>query len=170
MKRLPPLLALLLIFTLATAAQEVYKTVDEKGKVTFSDAPKDQSEKINTDLKNIHPPTKAVSTPEKSQKNSATPRKYTIGLTNPSQNQQFGPSAKTINIGTSLSPRLQPGHSLVFYMNGKQVAKSKRSYSTSVNITRNMRGQNKVSAAVVDNNGKRLATSNSVTIYVIRPN
>lgn len=150
-------------------AQEVYKTVDEMGNIIYSDTPQGESEVVDTDLKNVHPPTKALPRTDSSSPSDKNVR-YNIRLTTPQNNQQFGPQIKTIDIGVTLDSTLREGHSLAFYIDGKKVAQSSRALSTSVSITRQMRGQNSISAAIIDQNGKRLETSNTSIIHVIRAN
>lgn len=158
---------LLFAFSLSSSlAQEVYKTVDENGKIIFSDKPTNEdSEKIDTKLKNVQPGTTFRSYKKDAKKE--TP--ISIQITSPSDGQQIGPTQKRISIGVKVSPQLNSDLQVTIFFDGKIVSGPSRSTSASIPLTIKMRGKHSISAKVTDTTGKTIASSNSVSVQVIRP-
>lgn len=160
------LLLLCACFTFSSQAQEVYKTVDENGKVIFSDKPKNEdSEKVDTKLKNVQPGT--VVRPYKKEKKEGAPA--SIHITSPSNGQQFGPTQSSVSISAKVLPKMSAKYRVTLFFDGKVISGPSQSTSASVPLSIKTRGKHTVSATLSDEAGNTIAQSNSVTIQVIRP-
>ncbi len=151
-----------------TLAQKVYKTVTDDGKIIFSDTPDDSSKEIDTQLTNLHegteipPPTAPEATPE--------PESYKIRLVSPIDGYQLGPAEQSLRISVAIKPKLSKDHYVDIRLNGTKVIKRSKSHNFTIPMGLPMRGKHTVSANIVDHNGKSIASSNSATFHVIRPN
>ncbi len=166
MKHLLLISLLFTCFAVSSHAQEVYKTVDENGKVIFSDKPKgEDSEKVDTKLKNVQPGT-VVQPYEKKKKDST---KTSIRIVSPSDGQQFGPTQKSISISAKVFPKLSSKHRVTIYFDGKVISGPSQSTSASVPLSIKVRGKHTISATVTDESGNTVAQSGSISVQVIRP-
>lgn len=163
-------LLLLLVATIIASqsvhCQEVYRTVDENGKISFSDKPQKDSEQVDAEIKNVVDPVQIKARP--SEKIPESPD-YTIELNTPTDGESLGPTHNSLRISASASPRLQHDHFVELYLDGEKIVGPSKTSSTSVPLNLKMRGRHSAVAKVVDQDGKVLATSATVTFYVIRP-
>lgn len=159
---------LLLCFTASCAyvtANEIYKVVDENGKVTFSDNP------TGTKIESVDLP-QINMTPAVDPK-PFTPRKkdhktfHNIRITSPSDKTQILPNQRDLTVTAEALPGLSNGFSAQLYMNGMPYGEA-QSY-TSFFINEITRGEHKINAVILDPKGKVVARSNTITVYVFRP-
>lgn len=164
------LIALLTALTSPILADEIYKTVDEDGKVIYTDTPQKEAEKVEMQELNTLPPPEYRSRYEGPGGEGARPQAldYQLYLSAPEQGYQVGPQQSSLNIQVSLQPSLQDDHALQLYINGE--AQGAPQTSTGFVATNLMRGQKSISVSVVDGKGRVLASTPAVTVYVIRPN
>lgn len=167
MRKICTLFCLLLLCAPAST-QTVYKTIDEDGNVTFTDAPKEESEEVDTTLRNIQPPPPYIPL----QNETDAPQEeynYQLTLTNPQDGQRFGPAQRLVSISTKLNRKLKKDHYIELFFGGEKVSGPSKVTSTSVQTNIKLRGEKVVQARVVDADGNVLAKSNTATIYVIIP-
>ena len=162
------LLACLLLLTLPVSA-EMYRWVDEKGKVHFSDKPQ------GNNAESYQPKTELLTVPagqggglQPINRPAPTgPAKYkSLRVTAPANDHVFTPD-KTASIAVSVS--VQPGlnssqgHLLSLYVDGELYAKGSQ---FSFNLTGLHRGTHTVQAVITDAKGKRLKSSETVNFHV----
>lgn len=164
----PMKLLILSVFLLITQPlyAEMYRWVDEKGNVHFSDKP------VNKDAKTYNPPpiitvpagpTHDFSKPEK--KSAAI--KYKISISSPSNDQTFPPGTTAVDVLIQLQPQLNisAAHLVTLFIDGKQHSQGTSLHYSLPDLSR---GTHTASASVVDNKGKTIAKSGSVSFHVIR--
>jgi hypothetical protein len=149
----------------ATSA-EIYKHIDSSGKVVFTDQPPDdvEAEQVQLGPVNTVPAapraaaTAPVPTATVASKYSWLKVSLSVGasVTNPG-----GPVV--VSAGTDIG--LQPGHKVVFFQNGVEVASGP---AMSVAIADISRGEHTFKAEIRDGAGKVLVTSNAATTQVHR--
>ncbi len=161
------LLTLIGFFPNLIYAQDVYKTVDEEGKVIFSDKPAQDSEKVEVEIKNIQPPLQTHTNAAKKSSAQEGPVRYSIALAAPAQGQRYGPAERRLTISAAVSPALKAGHYLEFYLSGRKVGGPGKSAKASVPLNIKMRGQKTASAKIVDTSGRVIASSGSATVYIL---
>ncbi|MFT5083132.1 MAG: hypothetical protein ACI9Y1_001172 [Lentisphaeria bacterium] len=155
-------------------ADKVYKTVDENGKVTFSDNPgTKKGVEVNATIKNIQPsfslPTDEDKPKEADEGEKNKNQDYAISLKSPNEGQQIGPAQKSIHVSVSLNRKLNSDTLIQYYFNGSAYRGATRAQGISIPASIKARGKNTVSASVVSPNGKVLASSNAVSVWVIKP-
>lgn len=160
----------LLVCLLSTSAlaDDVYKTVDKDGKVTFTDSPANENvEKVEIKDTNTLPATKITENYSGSS-NSSKDTAYNLHIQSPSDGSQVTPTQKTLTVSVSLNRPLGKGHTLQLFLNGS--ASGPPSESTTLTASNLRRGQQRVTVSVLDNSGSVIASSSAITVYVIRPN
>lgn len=163
-------LSLAIIFSLPIHA-EVYKVIDDQGRVTYTDTlpAKDQEhEKVELKPINTQPPVEPRRdyrfTPAESEEDQVN---YTLVLSAPANDTHVPPGQRDLLLAAQVSPGLQPDHRIQFLMNGQPVGQA--SQATSHLIEEIYRGEHSLSVRIIDSRGKTLTTSEAVTVYVHRP-
>ena len=149
---------LLTLFVCSSGAETVYKTVDEDGKIIFSDKPSESAEEINLQelqtIKNPNPG-KSVSRPKLPDEDTAVIYK-TFLVSKPENGSGIRSNSGNVNISVSLEPPLRRGHKILISMDGKEIGIG---YSASLQGVD--RGTHSISASVVDGSGKKLISTSS---------
>ncbi len=156
------------LLSASLTSQEVYKTITEEGKVVFSDTPQQNSKKIETELTNLQTP--AQVRPKQHTRNTSDSTTYKVRLTSPKDGYQLGPSQRALSLSITITPKLEVGDKVEFWLDGKRVRGPSKSTSASYPMGIKMRGRHTVSAKIVNANGSTVASSATSTIHVIRPN
>ena len=159
----------LLLGALVTDAfSEVYKHTNPDGSVTFSDVP------TKKDAKPIKlPPTSTYSPPPPSRTESSTRPKpaetvvsyESVSITSPSNDTAVRNNAGNLTISFSVNPSLNPGHSYVLLMDGKNVGEGT---AGSVQLTNLDRGSHTFTVQVVDANKEMIIQSSAVVVHLQR--
>ena len=165
---------LLSIFSLSTfAASEIYKSTDEKGIVTYSDQPNAQSETVTLQRENISklPPKLTNSTDGTDAIDAEKREEYTNFAISSPKDQDTFQNATEIPVSVNISPALQKGDTIEFYLDGTSVDKASTSTSISIPKMRGdkeiiTRGSHTVSASLFNAAGDVLKTTASVTLFV----
>lgn len=165
--------ASLCLFSLAlgsAALGAVYKVVDEAGRVTYTDKPPaseqgEQGERVKLPAINTQPgieiAPKALPTPE------PDPGDYErLEIVQPRNGTSIPPGQLDMVVQVGISPELQPGHRIAILMDGKRVARP--AAATSIRIDDLERGSHRIEARVIDDDGRLVARSKPVNIYVHR--
>lgn len=148
---------------------QIYKTVNEKGKVIFSDHPVDQkkSQAIKLPDSNIQNPPANIPIYPSDRK---TPEvRYQIQLSSPVNGTRFGPAERSVRAAAAVTPNLGQKHQILYFLSGTKVAGPTQSLTADIALGLKQRGAQTLSVSIVDAEGKTLASSSPVTIQVIRP-
>lgn len=151
-------------------AKEVYKTVDENGNVTFTDSPpKDRpSEKVILKETNTQPAVEPQSRRSVRGSESEEKEPYNPRIVSPANEYQMGPAQSTLAISVETSRPLEKGHYFQLVVSG--IPHGGPTQSSNLTLTDVRRGRKQVVVSIVDAEGSLIATSQPVTVYVIRPN
>jgi hypothetical protein len=162
----------ILLFCLALGAgagAQVYRVVDEDGNVTFTDRPpSEDAEPVEVRTPNTTPPPPGNAFPEPPPPPEDEPVPgYSVTITAPADETIIPRGPGNVSVSASVSPALQSGHLLQLLMNGEP--REEPQTGGSWDLTNVFRGEQNISVAVVDGDGKRLSESDPVTIFVFRP-
>ena len=159
-------ISLLLVSTLLSA--ELYRWVDEKGNVHFSDT------QINSDAQVYTPPpiltVPAVPAGNFSSKTTSKSKKFkyeSITLTSPADGATFPTDTESIQVSIQVKPGLNTKEKNVvaLYMNGKLHQKGS---SLSYSFKNLDRGAHTVYATIETSKGKKIKQSAAIQFYVQR--
>jgi len=159
----------LLVLTASVAAPavaEVYKRTNPDGSVEFTDVPRSDTEKPVP----LGPMSTFKAIPAAPQRTSPTSRANVrtysaISITSPTDEATIRDNTGTIEVSTSVSPPLRPGHKFVLLLDGEQKGESVSGSFTLNNLDR---GSHSLTAQVVNKAGKTLISSTPVTVYLFR--
>ena len=164
-------LVLCLLVAAAGAVAEVYRIVDEDGKVTYTDQPSPESVADQVALPPVNelPATKL----EKESKDSLSDEAddqftgYSVfSVLSPENNATILTDQSVVNIQLQIEPGLFPGHRIQYMFNNHPYGNAVR--STSFTIAELERGQHSVSAQVLDQDGAVVKTATPVVVHVKR--
>ncbi len=153
------------------AGAQVYKHVDEKGNITFTDQPSPNATPVEISTPNTYRPPSTTAYPKSTATtdDQATANKvdYSVSITSPSDETIIPRGPGNFSLSARVSPSLKSGHTLQLLMDGapRKAPQSHGGWS----LTNVFRGEHKLEVAVIDKSGKTLATSDPVTVYVFRP-
>jgi hypothetical protein len=159
-------LALGLSAALSVQAAVIYRWVDADGIVHYSDQQQPGAERIVTSAPNT-----AAAGPRSASSASQLTRRAPGGSINYSEFSIASPAPDQTFFGNdpvaihlNLNPGLQPGHSIAWHMNGKQLDDQRDAISFTVGQLE--RGTYSVMATITDQQTGESANSNSVTFFV----
>lgn len=137
-------------------AETVYKTVDENGRVIFTDKPTEDAETVKIQkLENtIDNPNPAKYRPSSPKPEAFAYKRFTV--TSPENGAGIRSNNGNVSITLSLEPALVSGHKVVISMDGKQIGTG-----LGVSLQNVDRGTHSISAKVINQNGKTLMTTSS---------
>lgn len=142
-------------------AETVYKTVDEKGNIIFTDRPSKDAEEIKLQelqtIKNPNPP-EYKPLPKKTEPKDTGGLYKTFIIANPADGSGIRNNAGNITISVTLVPSLRPGHIIAFTVDGNEISKGSSTNATVNNLSR---GAHTISASVRDGTGKILKSTSS---------
>lgn len=152
----------------ATAA--VYRTVDSKGVVTFSDQPGDKSALVTLPESNVATlNSKTGNTTAVETKTKKTG--YTLFEIESPKDQDTIQNAPNIVVSIKIKPELQQGDTIQVLLDGKAVAPPSTSTTVSIPKTREKetvitRGLHTLSAVLYDAQNKKITETAPITIFV----
>lgn len=162
------ILPLTLASCVSLAAEEVYKIVDESGRVIYTDTPPADNRANQLEL----PPINQLPVPKAAEIYELSPDKALFGgysvvnLVAPIDQSLVHYDQQNILVQLALTPELQVGHLVQFYLDG--AAYGRPLAATSYSIGNLQRGSHRVSARVVTAEGETVANSQSVRVHVQR--
>lgn len=172
-KRLFPhilLISVALIMAHLCWADEVYKTVDDKGRVTYTDTPgaNEQAKEVDLPPVNTQPPIQYR--PSTSQPSKTPIPETVIVLTSPANGSQVGPSQSSILVNVTIEGPVSNYSQVVVSFSGREYQIAKGSSSIEIPVTRLDRGEKVISAYLISHQGDILSSASPITVHVIRPN
>lgn len=156
-------IALIALLIAPLAVAQVYRVVDEQGRVSFTDSPPPGSKAEKLDLQDSNRlPAPSDLPPRREPKASDGIPDYQVAITYPPPDFHVTPGLRDLNVEINISPSLGSGHRIELIDNGQLVPGR-----TLQNIV--VRGTHILQARVVDEEGTVLSESEPVQIHVHRP-
>ncbi|WP_167854924.1 DUF4124 domain-containing protein [Mangrovimicrobium sediminis] len=155
----------------ATGAQaQIYKSVDEQGRVTYSDTPPPDSDSEAVDLQptNTTPstpvPTRSPAQPETEQPAASAPK---VAITAPGNESTIPMGGGIFDVAASVTPTLSAGQTLQLHIDGEPWGEPQASGSW--HLENIFRGAHDLSVTLLNAAGEAVTQSESVRVYVLRP-
>jgi len=162
-------LAILMMASCSCLAEsEIYKIVDSAGRVIYTDTPPAEDNADQLKLRSIN----QIPTPQPSDaKTLATDAEVFSGysivdLVAPTDNSLIHYDQEKVIVSLALTPELQPGHLVQFYLDGAAYGRPVRATSSAIGDLQ--RGSHTVSARLLNEEGETVANSRSVRVNVQR--
>ena len=160
-----------LVFT-GLAEAQIYKSVDANGVVTFSDTPPNdaqtQVEKIQTPAR-VNGMQEIPITPiEAEQRDTGEGNaERTVGIISPVDNTMIPMGAGIFDVVVDITPALGNGDSIELYLDEENMGEPGAALTWT--LTYVTRGAHKLQAKWVAEDGSIVATSETITVFVLRP-
>lgn len=160
------------------ASATIYREVDSKGVVTFSDHPTPAAETVKLAHPNVatNPTPPAASTDK--TKNTDEEKKVeekkvpytTFDIKTPKDQETFQ-NATEISLSVNIQPALQKGDTIRFFIDGQPVNEASSSTTTVVTKTQNDtpildRGSHSIHAVLYDEKSEEIKTTPQITIFI----
>lgn len=161
---------ILIVFLAQITAAEVYKTVDKDGTIKYTDKPAtEKAEKVELREINTVPGAQPLpqSTPVNSYDSQPAALNYQITIMSPRNDVSIPVGQRDLAIAINLTPALQRGHLLVYFMNGELLEETTMNNIIVKDVPR---GTHTLAVEAIDANGQSLGTSPPVIVNIIRPN
>ncbi len=160
---------LLLLLLTPWVLADVYKTVDKDGRVIYTDKPKsDNAQKVELREINTVPGAQPLpqSTPVESFQSQPAAISYQIEIISPRNELVIPVGQRDLAIAIKVAPDLEPGHLLVYFMDGELLEETSM---TNIIIKDAPRGSHSLVVEAIDANGQSLGTSAPVSVSLMRP-
>lgn len=144
---------------------DVYKSVDESGNAVFSDKPTKGSQKIELQETQIIRLPAAEPMPTMPGQEKLPIEYKSIIITTPQDDAAIRANNGGVDVAVSIDPGLKDGHTLVLYVDGKEVSSGA---STSAKLNNLDRGTHSLRASVKDADGRIKTSSKTVTFHLLR--
>lgn len=163
-------MALLLLVSPGAVAGEVYRWVDERGVVHFSDQPHPDAERVR--IKPVQsysaPPVTPAPAPERTGDRPVVldpPGSYTqLSIVSPRDGETLWNIGAQLNVEIAMQPALGVGHTLEVYLDGQRVPDVPQ--ATQFTLVNVFRGERRLRVAIFDANGRELVSSGPIVFYV----
>ncbi|MEC7119596.1 MAG: DUF4124 domain-containing protein [Pseudomonadota bacterium] len=162
--------ALSLLVVAGTAAAEIYRSVDERGNVTFSDSPTKNSERVNLPplsiIPGMNPADIARANRTQGNQNQATrPNRYQLSFVSPGAGQVLHKPQDILEIAVKTDVPLANGDRMSLQINGRSLGEDASAAVATESLDR---GEHTVTARVIRDDG-RVVGEQSVTVFVQQP-
>lgn len=162
------LLLLLLSMTLCSQAA-IYKWVDSRGAVHYSDTPTRDAEEVQLSDPTIYTPTGTSSNSNRGERQAApgsgASQPYaSFVILSPGRNEALHANDGRVTIQFAIQPALQPGHYIQAVLDGRVM--DKRFYQNSLQLENVTRGAHMIHASIHDAADRLMARSNIVQFLV----
>lgn len=146
-------------------AATVYKWVDEKGVVHYSDQPHPDAQKLDVKSAQTFESTGVTSTSSSANSNAQQSGPYRACSIARPENDEVFLNTDTVSAQVRLDPQLRNGDQLAFSLDGKNV---QNGGSTSATL-KVERGSHSLAVTVTDSSGAVLCSTPNVTFHVRQP-
>jgi hypothetical protein len=155
------------------AKEQVYKYVDEKGVVHYTDQPPNDAARparlppLQTYQGGTTPDLGRFGKTGPEEPSAAEPPALQVQLVTPAPDETFRGAERVVPVAVVVTPALAPNQRLVYYLDG--TPRSGPVTDTAFAFTGVDRGAHTASAAVVDESGQELARTPAVTFHMKPP-
>jgi len=158
------LIILMLLSFSASAA--IYKWVDDKGKVHYSDKEVTGAEEVNLPAAVTYSPVPVDSSATNKPTQEVQVGYTAMSILKPKMNETIRSNNGDVQVEIELKPSLRPDDTITLYLDGKVVLKG--GVKTSVTLATLDRGSHTLRATVFDKNGVALIISKSIIFHLQR--
>lgn len=153
----------------SASAAEMWRWVDERGVVHFSDRPHPGAERVDLAPAQTFQAPPAVTAPDAPDAASDRPEQdaasYSqLAIVSPQEGEMLWNIRGELNVSLRMEPALRDGHRLQMYLDGQRVEEVPQ--STQFTLNEVYRGEHRLRASIEDQRGRELVSSGTVVFYV----
>lgn len=162
-------MALLLMVCAGAAASEMWRWVDERGVVHYSDRPHPGAERVELKPAQSYQapriaPAPSASTEAPEPQRDARVSYSRLAILSPAEGETLWNIGGELNVELALEPPLAESHELLVYLDEQRVADVPR--GTQITLSEVYRGEHRLRVSIVDERGRELVSSEPVVFYV----
>ncbi len=157
---------ILLVSFCFSASAGIFKWVDDKGVVHYSDKEQNGSEEINLPAAVTYSPSATGAATSRKAKSKKQQGYTEMSIVQPKMNETLRVSTGDVQVRIDLKPGLVSGDSITIYLDGKVLIKGSR--QTSVTLTNLDRGSHTLRATVFGKDGNAKISSKSIIFHLQR--
>jgi len=151
-------------FAVFATSAKIYVWRNEQGILVFSDSPIPGAEEIDVSESNIVE--SSIDTSVLDIKPKAIDNNYNVSITQPEHKATVRDNTGSVYVSGRIKPVFKRGLEIQLYLDGKPY---KNTQTHSIFVLRDIdRGEHKIKMALLDEKGKVIATSSTVTFYMHR--
>lgn len=175
-RKVPDMKVQLLIAAVASAflslpvQAEVYRQVDKDGNVTFTDDPQGQAERVDvkpvTTITMPKPETVEQQLEEEDGEIGDQDAYDSVSFQAPEDEEAFHSGSGNVEFQVTSEPALREGHRFEITLDGQPVGQTR---SGSVSVSNVFRGTHKAGVNVINAEGERVFTGDSISFTIHRP-
>lgn len=160
-------MALLMVLSVGAAAGELWRWVDERGIVHYSDRPHPGAERIElAPAQSYTAPELPPPRPAEPEPPRAPPVIYSrLSIVSPEPGEVLWNIGGELNVQVDIEPQLRDGHELRVFLDGRPVERVPQA-AEQFTIGEVYRGEHTLRAAIFDDQGRELRSSANITFYV----
>ncbi|HHQ14748.1 MAG TPA: DUF4124 domain-containing protein [Chromatiales bacterium] len=170
MRRLLVVLLLVAGFASVASSAEVYRWVDDSGQVHYSDRPREGAERVDigsAQAIETRVPERPGTAAKETEGEDEKPFRYRkLEIVKPAQEEVLWNIGGELDVSLQLQPRLQTGHRIELFLDGKPVEVPNQGRSLQAHATEVFRGVHVLTAVVRDRNDRTLIESEPRTFAV----
>ena len=172
MKKPIRVIALTVLALTGLANAQIYKSVDANGVVTFSDTlpkgPQDKVEKLETPSQVNSMQAIPITSEDLGNRDSdETEAEKALNIVSPTDNATIPMGAGIFDVVVNATSELGDGESVELYLDDEKVGEAQTELRWT--LTYVIRGAHKLEAKWIAEDGSVLATSEPITVFVLRP-
>lgn len=158
-------LIILMLFSFSAYAG-IYKWVDDKGKVHYSDKEQKGAEEVNLPAAVTYTPTTTGAAASGKAETEKKPGYTEMSIVQPKMNETIRSNNGDVQVGIDLKPGLISGDTITLYLDGREVIKG--GVKTSVTLASVDRGSHTLRSTVFNKNGTAVISSKSIIFHLHR--
>lgn len=160
-------MALLLVLATVAAAGEMWRWVDERGIVHYSDRPHPGAERVEVGpAQSYTAPALPPRRPEAPEAPDEPPVRYSrLSIVSPAEGEMLWNIGGQLTVQVAAEPVIQGGHELRVYLDGQPV-EGVPPGGGQFTIGEVYRGEHTLRASIVDEEGRELISSAPIVFYV----
>lgn len=147
-------------------ATEIYVWQDENGVTVYSDVKRPGAKKITLSENKVTIMKKADTSVFANSNSQTKKTQYDVQITSPSDKQTIRDNNGTLNILAAVTPSFTPNHNVQLLLDGKVIKPAQHSAVFVLNEID--RGEHSLQVQLLDKEGKVIASSNQVTVFMHR--
>jgi hypothetical protein len=159
-------MALLLMFSAVATASDLWRWVDERGIVHYSDRPHPGAERVEVAPAQTYTAPELPPRPEERDPPREPAAVYSrVSIVSPEEGEMLWNIGGELYVQLETEPAVRSGHHVRVYLNGQRVERVPQA-GGEFTISEVYRGENTLRASIFDDRGRELASSATITFYV----
>jgi len=161
---MPKYFLILLVFLCFAADADIFKWVDDNGKIHYSDKKVTGAEQVELPKAVTYTPTDTGTVASGTAKPQQKDVETSLSIVKPMMNETIHSNSGDVGVQMAMNPGLIPGYTITLYLDGNETLKGLTQGSTTLSGLE--RGSHTIRASVLNKEGVSLVSSKSVIFHL----